>query len=119
MLLLTPVEPMACRISDPGCTTALQLSNSGGKLDSFLTTGGAVLLLVAGFLLAAAMSRTPNWRAWVRPVRLTWVLIFALVVGGALDGTSGQSGLFERLYTAVGGAAVAALAVGILRRAWH
>ena len=109
---------MACRISDPGCTTALQLSNSGGKLDSILTAGGAVLLLVAGFLLAAAMSRIPNWRAWVRPVRWTSVLIFAFVVGGALDGTSGQSGLFERLYAAAA-AAVAALAVGILRRARH
>lgn len=87
---------MACRISDPGCTTALQLSNSGGKLES----------------------RIPNWRAWVRPVRWTSVLIFAFVVGGALDGTSGQSGLFERLYAAAA-AAVAALAVGILRRARH
>jgi hypothetical protein len=118
--LLSPVERMACRISDPGCTTALQLSNTGGKLDSILTTGGALLLLVAGFLLAAAMSRIPSWRAWVRPVRWTSVLIFALLVGDALTGgASGHSGLFERLFAGVAAAAVAALAVGILRRARH
>src|SRR5215469_3458401 len=73
--LLSPVERMACRISDPGCTTALQLSNTGGKLDSILTTGGALLLLVGGFLLASAMRHLPSWRAWVRPVRWTSVLI--------------------------------------------
>lgn len=117
--LLSPAERLACRISDPGCTTALQLSNSGGKLDSILTAAGAVLLLVAGFLLAAAMRRIPSWRAWVRPVRWTSVLIFALFVADALDGTSGQAGLFERLYAAVAAAAVAALAVGILQRARH
>jgi hypothetical protein len=117
--LLSPAERLACRISDPGCTTALQLSNSGGKLDSILTTGGAVLLLVAGFLLAAAMRRIPSWRAWVRPVRWTSVLIFAFAVGDALDGTSGQGGLFERLYAVTAAAALAALAVGILRRTRH
>lgn len=115
--LLSPAERMACRISDPGCTTAQQLSNSGGKLDSVLTTGGAVLLLIAGFLLASAMRRIPDWRAWARPVRWISVLIFAFVVGDALDGGSGQAGLLERLYAAVAAAALATLAVGILRRA--
>ena len=118
--LLSPAERMACRISDPGCTTALQLSNSGGKMDSILSTGGGVLLVIAGFLLAAAMRRIPSWRAWVRPVRWTSVLIFALLVGDALTGgASGQSGLFERLFAGVAAAALAALAVGILRRARH
>lgn len=117
--LLSPAERLACRISDPGCTTARQLSNSGGKLDSVLTTGGAVLLVVAGFLIASAMRRIPVWRAWARPVRWMSVLIFALVVVDALDGTSGQGGLIERLYAAVAAAALTALAVGILRRARH
>lgn len=117
--LLAPAERLACRISDPGCTTALQLSNSGGKLDSILTAAGAVLLLVAGFLLAAAMRRIPSWRAWAWPVRWTSVLIFALLVADVVDGTSGQAGLFERLYAAVAAAAVAALAAGILRRTRH
>jgi len=114
--LLSPAERLACRISDPGCTTALQLSNSGGKLDSILTTGGAVLLVVAGFLLAAAMRRLPAWRAWVRPVRWTTALIFLLLAGDALTGGSGYSGLFERVFAAVAAAAIAALAIGILRR---
>lgn len=118
--LLSPVERMACRISDPGCTTALQLSNSGGKMDSILSTGGGVMLVIAGFLLAAAMRRIPRWQAWVRPARWTSVLIFALLLGDALTGgASGQSGLFERLFAGVAAAAVAALAVGILRRARH
>ena len=115
--LLSEGEQLACRISDPGCTTALQLSNTGGKMDSILSTGGAVLLVIAGFLLAAAMRQVPSWRAWVRPVRWTSALLFALLVATALTGgPSGLSGLFERLFAGVGAAAIAALATGILRR---
>lgn len=116
--LLSQAERMACRISDPGCTTTIQLSNSGGKTDSIVSTAGAVLLVIAGFVLAAAMRRIPSWRAWVRPVRWTSVLLLALLLATALTGgTSGQSGLFERLFAGVGAAAIATLAVGILRRA--
>jgi hypothetical protein len=75
-----------------------------------------VLLVIAGFLLAAAMRRLPAWRAWVRPVRWTTALIFLLLVGDALTGSSGYSGLFERVFAAVAAAALAALAVGVLRR---
>jgi hypothetical protein len=118
--LLSPDERMACRISDPGCTTALQLSNAGGKMDSILSTGGGALLVIAGFLLAAAMRRIPSWRGWSAPVRVTSVLMFALLVGDALTGgASGQSGLFERLFAGVAAASLTALAVGILRRARH
>jgi hypothetical protein len=75
-----------------------------------------VLLVIAGFLLAAAMRRLPAWRAWVRPVRWTTALIFLLLAGDALTGGSGYSGLFERVFAAVAAAAIAALAIGILRR---
>jgi hypothetical membrane protein len=112
--LLTPFERVACRMADPGCTTARALSNSGGKLDDAFTTIGLVLLVLAGFFLAHAMRRLPNWQAWAAPARATAVLLLAF--GAAAAVSSGLSGLFERLFAAAGAAAVAALAVGILRR---
>jgi hypothetical protein len=112
--LLSPAERLACRMADPGCTPARALSNTGGKLDDILTTGGLLLLVAAIFFLAHAMRRMPGWQAWARPARWTAVLIAALTVGDIAD--SGLSGLFERLCAATGAAAIAALAVGILRR---
>jgi hypothetical protein len=101
-------------MADPGCTAARALSNSGGKLDDILTTGGLLLLVAAGFFLAHAMARIPGWQAWARPARWTAVLILALLAADVAD--SGLNGLFERLVAATGAAAIAALAVGILRR---
>ncbi len=112
--LLTPYERVACRLADPGCTTARMVSNSGGKLDNALTTIGVLLLVAAGFFLAHAMRRVPGWQAWARPARWTAVLIFALTIADIAD--SGLSGLLERLIGATAAAAIAALAVGILRR---
>ena len=119
--LLTPFERLACRAADPGCTTARAISNSGGKLDDTLTSVGVLLLVLAGFFLAAAMRRTLGWQAWSWPARWTAVLIFGLIIADAqFGGTaplvgSGLSGLFERLLAAAAAAAVAALAIGILR----
>jgi hypothetical protein len=114
--LLTPFERMACRLADPGCTTALQVSNPGGKLDGNLTTIGVLALVAAGLFLAHAMRRIPSWQAWARPTRATAVLILALTIADALTPHSGLSGLFERLVAATAAAAITALAVGILRR---
>jgi hypothetical protein len=112
--LLTPTERLACRLADPGCTSAKALSNTGGKLDSVFTTGGILLLVLAGFFLAHAMQRIPSWHAWARPARWTAVLILVFVVVDVLD--SRAAGLFERLAAFTGAAALAVLAVGILRR---
>jgi len=112
--LLSPAERLACRMADPGCTAARALSNAGGKLDDILTTGGLLLLVAAGFFLAHAMARIPGWQAWARPARWTAVLILALLAADVAD--SGLNGLFERLVAATGAAAIAALAVGVLRR---
>jgi hypothetical protein len=113
--LLSPAERMACRLGvDPGCTTARALSNSGGKLDDTITSIGVLVLVLAVFILAHAMRRMPGWQAWVRPTRWTAVLILAFVVADIAD--SGLGGLFERLAATVGAVALAALAVGILRR---
>jgi hypothetical protein len=112
--LLTPFERLACRMADPGCTTAMQVSNSGGKLDGNLTAIGVLLLVAAGFFLAHAMRRIPSWQAWARPARWIAVLIVALTVADVV--TSGLDGLFERLVAITAAAAIATLAVGILRR---
>jgi hypothetical protein len=113
--LLTPFERVACRMADPGCTTAKMVSNSGGKLDGNLTTIGVALFVLAGFFLAAAMRRIPSWQAWARPARWIAVLILVLAIADFAD--SGLGGLFERLVSAIGAAALAAFAVGIMHRA--
>jgi len=119
--LLSPFERLACRAADPGCTAARAMSNSGGKLDDTLTSAGVLLLVLAGFFLAAAMRRVPGWQRWAWPARGTAVLIFALIMADAqFGGTaplvgSGLSGLVERLLAAAAAGAVAALAIGILR----
>jgi len=112
--LLTPFERVACRMADPGCTTTKMVANSGGKLDGNLTTIGVVLFILAGFFLAHAMRRIPQWRAWAVPARWITVLVLVFTIADLAD--SGLSGLFERLVSAIGAAALAALAVGILRR---
>jgi hypothetical protein len=112
--LLTPAERVACRLADPGCTPALALSNSGGKMDSAVSTVGVLLFVAAGFFLAAAMRRVPGWQAWAWPTRGSAVLVFALTVADVAD--AGLGGLFERLAAAAMATGVAALGVGILRR---
>jgi hypothetical protein len=101
-------------MADPGCTTARLVSNPGGKLDENLTTIGVLLLVAACFFLAHAMRRIPSWQAWARPTRWTAVLILVLLAANIPH--SGLGGLFERLLAATLAAAIAALAVGILRR---
>ena len=113
--LLSPAERLACRIADPGCTTSMQLSNSGGKLDSALTTVGLVVLVAGGFFLAAAMRRVPGWQAWAWPTRWASVLFLLLGAASAFTVDAGLNGLFERLFAAGAAAGLAALGIGILR----
>ena len=114
--LLSPAERLACRMADPGCTMSLQLSNSGGKMDTILSDIGVLLLVLACFFLAHAMARIPGWQAWARPARATGVLIIALTIANAVTEHSGVYGLFERLLAATMACALTALAIGILRR---
>ena len=113
--LLSPAERLACRIADPGCTTAMQISNAGGKLDSALTTIGLVVLVVSGFFLAAAMRRVPGWRALAWPTRWASVVFLLLGIASAVTVNAGLNGLFERLFAAAAAAGLAALGIGILR----
>jgi len=115
--LLTPFEREACRLADRGCTSSAQVANTGGLLDLVLSTAGLVALVVAGFLLAAAMARLPQWRGWVRPTRWATVVILVLLAADGLSGPAGLAGLFERLLAAAGAAAIAALGTGVWRRA--
>jgi hypothetical protein len=113
--LLSPAERLACRIADPGCTTTMQLSNSGGKLDSVLTTVGLGVFVIGGFFLAAAMRRIPGWQAWTRPTVWTSVVILALAIASGTTVHAGYNGLFERLFAGAAAAALVALGIGILR----
>jgi uncharacterized protein DUF998 len=112
--LLTPMEREACRVADPGCSPADQLGNLGGKMDSGLSTAGLLILVATGFVLAAAMRRSPAWSLWAWPTRwATIVIIVLLVVTGAAS--AGLGGLFERLLAAAAAGGVAALAVHTIR----
>jgi hypothetical protein len=112
--LLASVERVACRMTDPGCTTARMVANPGGKVDDAVSSIGVLLFVLAAFFLAAAMRRMPGWRAWARPARWTAVLVLVLAIADVADSRLG--GLFERLVAAAMAAALAALATGILRR---
>lgn len=114
--LLSVFEREGCRLADPGCTGAAQTATAGGATDATLSTLGVLALAVAGFFLAAAMRRLPEWRGWARPT--VWVTV-ALIVVAVLDavlGGVGVGGLVERLIALVGAAGIAALGVGVLQR---
>jgi hypothetical protein len=113
--LLSPFERLACRIADPGCTTAMQISNFGGKMDSAITSIGLLVLVVGGFFLAAAMRRIPSWRAWAWPTQAASLLFLLLGIASAMTVNAGLNGLFERLFAAAAAAALATLGIGILR----
>lgn len=115
--LLSPFERLACRMADPGCTAARQVSNAGGRLDGNLSTAGVFLLAIAGFVLAAAMRRTAGWQAWAWRARRAAILVLAFTLADGLTQHARLGGLFERLVAVTGAAALAALAGGILRRA--
>lgn len=114
--LLTATERMACRISDPGCTTARQLSNTGGRLDDILTTFGVLAMIVAGILLSFAMRRAAGWRRWARPTRAAMLLLFCATCGDIIGSSHGVGGVFERLIALTAAAWLGAVAVGVLRR---
>ena len=115
--LLSSSERLACRTADPGCTAAKALSNTGGKMDSAVTSIGILALVAAGFFLASAMRRTADWRPWAWPTRVTALLILAFTIADVAIGSStGTGGLFERLIAGTGAAGIAALAIGVQRR---
>jgi hypothetical protein len=114
--LLTPTERLACRLADPGCTTAKQIANTGGMLDNTLSTYGVVALVAAGLFLSFAMRRLTTWRGWAWPTRWTMVLLFLAAFADAIGQHYGLGGLFERLIALVGAIWIGSLAVAILRR---
>jgi hypothetical protein len=103
-------------MADPGCTATKQLANSGGQLDSTLTTGGVLALILAGFLLSVAMRRTAGWRRWAWPTRWTMIVLFCVTFADAIGSHYNLGGLFERMLAFTGAAWVSAVAVGVLRR---
>jgi hypothetical protein len=114
--LLSPFEREGCRLADAGCTAAAQVANLGGKLDSLLSTLGILLFVLAGFFIASAMKRLPDWRRWAWPARGVTVLFIALIVATGLGTAVDLGGLLQRLLAATGAAGIALLAVGVLQR---
>jgi hypothetical protein len=114
--LLTPTERLACRLADPGCTSAKQIANTGGMLDNTLSTYGVLALVLAGIFLSFAMRRAATWRGWAWPTRWTMVLLFGAAFADAIGQHYGLGGLFERLIALIGAIWLGALAVAVLRR---
>jgi hypothetical protein len=112
---LSPAERESCRIADPGCTAAGQVSNVGGRLDSTLSTIGIFCFVAAAFFLAAAMKRTPGWERAARPTRWVGIGFLVLIVLVAVSESVDLGGLTERLLAAFGAVAIGALAVRIAR----
>jgi hypothetical protein len=117
--LLSPFEREACRLADPGCTSAAQSANAGGVLDSVLSTAGILLFVAAAFVLAAAMRRTPGWQDWSRWARWVGAGFAVLLIVLAVAEPAGVGGLLERLLAAFGAAAIAALALRTAAGAVH
>jgi hypothetical protein len=113
--LLTPFERLACRIADPGCTSASQTANAGGTLDNLLSTIGIGVFVVAVIFVSVAMSQITGWRSWVWPTRAVAVAVFALFFAYGVLATSGLGGLLERGLALVGALAIAILALEIAR----
>jgi hypothetical protein len=115
--LLTFSERLDCRLADPGCTPAMQLSNLGGKMDDGFSTVGVIVLVACGIAASYALKRLPAWRSWVRPVRWFSVVMTALLIlDGVTQGANGLSGMLERFIALTGAAGIALLAVGVARR---
>ncbi|MFC1420917.1 DUF998 domain-containing protein [Streptacidiphilus cavernicola] len=115
--LLSPFEREGCRIAAPGCTSDLQTATAGGAMDAVLSTLGVAALIAAGFCLASAMKRLPQWSAYTRTtIRATVAMIALFVLDGATR-SAGLSGLFERLIALGGAAAFIALARLVLHSA--
>jgi hypothetical protein len=112
--LLSPLEREACRLADPGCSTADQL-NAGGTLDAVLSTVGILVLVAAAFFLAAAMRRLGGWRPLAGRTRLWAVVLIVLLLATGL--LPGAEGLAERLFAAAAAGGVAGLALAVHRRA--
>jgi hypothetical protein len=113
--VLSPFEREACRLADPGCTATSQLANAGGNLDNTLSFPGILLFLVAVFLIASAMKRTPGWKSWVWPIRWAGGAFFVvLVLDTVAYGLQWHlDGLMERLLATTGCAILGAFAWGI------
>lgn len=114
--LLSPFERLACRLADPGCADASQLSNAGGAIDSSLSTIGVGLFVAGAVFIAVAALKLPAWKRAFAPLLILAIATFVFFVADGLLASVGLAGLFERLLALSGAATFAWLAVDILRR---
>ena len=99
-----------CQLAAPECTTAKQLSNLGGVLDSALSIVGILAMVLAGLLLAAAMRRRPALARFAGLCRLAGLVILALLIANLLLTGLGWGGLAERGLAIIGAAELVLLA---------
>jgi len=112
---LTPFERMACRLADSECTPDSQTANLGGTLDAVLSSVGVVAFMISCFILAAALTKIPHWKPLAWPARITGVVIALAMFAIAPTQEIGLGGLMERIVALVGAAALAAVALRVMR----
>jgi hypothetical protein len=101
---------------DQGDQREMAPGRTGGQLDNAVSSLGLLVLVIAAFFLAAALRRTHGWERWACPTRWTAVLITAFAVASVMTQDAGFTDLLARRVAALGAAALALLAIGILRR---
>ena len=115
--LLAPLARVACRIADEGCSPSDQLATLGGLLDAVSSIPGILFFIVAVFVLAGAMARTPEWRDLAGPSRRLGIAFIVLLVATVLAAVIDATGLATRVLAITGAAGIAGLAWRIAQSA--
>lgn len=114
--LFAPIERLGCRMADAGCTPDLQVANTGGTLDSLLTTLG-IFIFVSAVITTGFTMRD---RAGLRSYAVAFIVAGFVFAGWlALSAVFADvGGLWERI-AADGGAAILFALAWVVRGRQH
>jgi Protein of unknown function (DUF998) len=107
---LSFLEREGCQLATPGCSASDQMEG-GGTADAVLSGVGLLLLLAAGFVLAAAFKRVPGWGRYAWPARWFSIILLVLLVATGVADAVDLGGLFQRIAAAFAAAGMAELAL--------